>query len=161
MGQGLETIVDNEKKSRNDANELLNASVNYARRMLVKYGEFGPIAFSLAPDRKLNNETVPHKDMPADPAMLLQLLEEQLAEHSSRREIIAGATGVNVTMDKPSPEGYTDAVLVEIEHQSGYCVKAFVPYRMSGGQLRGLLPRIVRFGGVRVQDAAARWFAQR
>jgi uncharacterized membrane protein len=93
--------------------------------------------------------------------MLLQLLEDQLAERCSKQEIIAGATGVNVTMDKPSAEGYTDALLVEIEHQSGYSVKAFVPYRMSGGQLLGLLPRIVRFGGIRVQDAGARWFAQR
>ncbi|HEX3437248.1 MAG TPA: hypothetical protein VHT24_10820 [Pseudacidobacterium sp.] len=153
--------MENEKQSRNDANELINAVVNYARRMLMKYGEFGPIAFSLAPDRKINNETVAHKDMPADPSLLLDLLEQQLAERATRQEIIAAAAGANVSLDKPSPEGYTDAVLVEIEHQSGYCIKAFVPYRMSGGQLHNLLPRIVRFGGIRVHDAATRWFAQR
>jgi len=154
-------LVENEKQVRSDANELLNAIVNYARRMLVKYGEFAPIGFSLSPERKIHNETTAHKELPADPALLLDLLERQLAERAGKREIIAAAAGANVTLEKPSPEGHTDAVLVEIEHQSGYCIKAFVPYRMSGGFLHNIFPRIVRFGGIRVQDATGRWFAER
>jgi hypothetical protein len=151
----------NEKQVRRDANDLLNAIMNYARRMLVKYGEFAPIGFSLSPDRKLHNETTAHKDLPADPALLLDLLERQLAERAGKGEIIAAAAGANVTLDKPTPEGQTDAVMVEIEHQSGYSIKALVPYRMSGGFLRNIFPRLVRFGGIRVQDAAGRWFVER
>jgi hypothetical protein len=158
-GQGLGIVVDSEKQSRDDANELLNAAVNYAKRMLRKYGEFGPFGFSLNQQRELVNETVPRKDLPPDPAMLLQLLLDQLTERSSHKEIIAAATAANVTLAKTSEEGFSDALLVEIEHQNGYCIKAFVPYRMAGGQLLGVLPRVVRFGAVQVQNGAARLFA--
>ena len=158
-GQGLGIVVDSEKQSRDDANELLNAAVNYAKRMLRKYGEFGPFGFSLNQQRELVNETVPRKDLPPDPAMLLQLLQDQLTERSSNKEIIAAATAANVTLAKTSEEGFSDALLVEIEHQNGYCIKAFVPYRMAGGQLLGVLPRVVRFGAVQVQNGAARLFA--
>ncbi|WP_026443354.1 hypothetical protein [Pseudacidobacterium ailaaui] len=153
--------MDDTKQVRSDANELLNAVVNYARRMLIKYGEFAPIGFSLSPERRIHNETVAHPDLPADPPMLLELLEQQFRERASRGEIIAAAAGANVVLEKPTNEGHKDAVMIEIEHRNGYCVKAFVPYRMSGGFLHNLLPRIVRFGGLRVQDAAGRWFVER
>jgi hypothetical protein len=149
--------VTEDAQTREDANELLNAAVSYARRMLGKYGEFGPFGFSLDEKRELVNETVPRKDMPPDPAMLLDLLHDHLAERSSK--IIAAATAANVTLGKTSAEGFSDALLVEIEHQSGYCIKAFVPYRICGGQLFGLLPRYIRFGAVQLQDGVARLFA--
>jgi hypothetical protein len=152
--------MTDEAQTRDDANELLNASVHYAQRMLRKYAEFGPFAFSLDQNRELVNETSAHEELPADPAMLLDLLNKQLTERSARHEIIAAATAANVTLNKVSDEGFADALLVEIEHQSGYCIKAFVPYKMGGGQLYGLLPRVVRFGSVRVQNGEARFFAQ-
>jgi hypothetical protein len=151
--------VTEDAQTRDDANELLNAAVSYARRMLRKYGEFGPFSFSLSEKRELVNETVGRKDMPPDPAMLLELLHDQLAERSGKKEIIAAATAANVTMTKASSEGFSDALLVEIEHQSGYCIKAFVPYRIGGGQFLGILPRFVRFGAVQVQNGVARLFA--
>ncbi len=151
-------MVEN-AQTRDDANELLNAAVNYARRMLRKYGEFGPFGFSLNEKRELINETVPRKDMPPDPSMLLELLHEQLAERSGKKEIIAAAMAANVTMKKTSAEGFSDALMVEIEHQSGYCIKAFVPYRIGGGQFLGFLPRYIRFGAVQVQNGEARLFA--
>jgi len=152
--------VSDETQSRDDANELLNAAVQYARLMLRKYAEFGPFAFSLDQKRELVNETSAHKDMPADPVLLLELLQTQLAERSARKEIIAAATAANVSLNKTSDEGFSDALLVEIEHQNGYCVKAFVPYKMGGGQLYGLLPRVVRFGAIRIQNGEARFFAR-
>jgi len=151
--------VVEDAQTRDDANELLNAAVNYARRMLRRYGEFGPFGFSLNQQREVFNETVPRKDMPPDPTMLLELLQDQLTERSSKKEIIAAATAANVTLGKASAEGFSDALLVEIEHQSGYCIKAFVPYRIGGGQLHGLLPRYIRFGSVQVQNGVARLFA--
>ncbi|HLH33257.1 MAG TPA: hypothetical protein VKX41_01190 [Alloacidobacterium sp.] len=151
--------MSEDPRIRDDANELLNAAVNYARRMLRRYGEFGPFGFSLTGQREIVNETAPRKNVPPDPAMLLELLYEQLRERGSKKEIIAAATTANVTMSKPSTEGFSDALLVEIEHQSGYCIKAFVPYRIGGGQFFRLLPRHIRFGAVQVQDGEPRLFA--
>ena len=154
-----EQQIDDERV-REDANEVLNASVAYAKQMLRRYGEFGPFGFLMNQDGDVKMEPVGQQNMPADPAMLLDLLQQQLRERAKRGALRAAASTSNVTMQKASEEGYVDAIMVDIEHESGYCVKAFVPYRTTGGQFFGFFPRIVRFGGIRTQEGAARLFAR-
>jgi len=145
---------------REDANDVLNACVSYAKRMLRRYGEFGPFGFAMNEEGDVKMEPVTQRDMPADPVMLLDLLQQQFAERVRKGRLRAAATASNVTMGKPSDEGYPDAIMVDIEHASGYCVKAFVPYNITGGQLFGFFPRIIRFGAIRTQEGEARLFAQ-
>jgi len=154
-----EEQVEN-KQVREDANDVLNATVSYAKRMLRRYGEFGPFGFVMNQDGDVKIESIAQHDMPADPAMLLDLLQQQMAERARRGSLLAAASASNVTMQKASEEGYVDAIMIDIEHQSGYCVKAFVPYRITGGQFFGFFPRVVRFGGIRTQEGAARLFAR-
>lgn len=148
------------ERVREDANDVLNASVSYAKRMLRRYGEFGPFGFAMNPDGDVTMEPVAQHDMPADPAMLVGLLQQQLTERAIKGKLRAAASASNVTMGKPSNEGYADAIMVDIEHESGYCVKAFVPYRITGGQFFGFFPRVVRFGAIRTQEGEARLFAR-
>lgn len=145
---------------RDDANEVLNACVSYAKRMLRRYGEFGPFGFVMNRDGDVKFEAIAQQDMPADAEMLLGLLQQQLVERARRGNLRAAASASNVTMGKTSEEGYADAIMIDIEHESGYCVKAFVPYRVTGGQFHGFFPRVVRFGGIRTQEGAARLFAR-
>jgi hypothetical protein len=145
---------------REDANEVLNASVTYAKRMLRRYGQFGPFGYRMNQDGIVAMEAVAQHDMPPEPAMLLDLLYQQLGERAKKGLLVAAATASNVTTDKPSGEGFTDAVMVEIEHSRGYCIQAFVPYKITGGQLHGVFPRVVRFGALRTQEGAPRLFAR-
>jgi hypothetical protein len=143
---------------REDANEVLNAAVSYAKRMLRKYGEFGPFGYRMNRDGDVALEVVAQHNMPPDPSMLLELLYGQLAERAKKGLLVAAATASNVTMGRASKEGFQDAMMVDIEHQDGYCVKAFVPYRITGGQLHGIFPRVVRFGKLVVQKGEQRLF---
>ena len=145
---------------REDANEVLNASVTYAKRMLRRYGQFGPFGYRMNQDGIVAMEAVAQHDMPPEPAMLLDLLYQQLGERAKKGLLVAAATASNVTTDKPSGEGFTDAVMVEIEHSRGYCIQAFVPYKITGGQLHGVFPRVVRFGALRTQEGAPRLFSR-
>jgi hypothetical protein len=147
-----------EEQVREDANEVLNAAVAYAKRMLRRYGEFGPFGYRMNREGEVALEVVAQHDMPPDPPMLLELLYGQFAERAKKGLLLAAATASNVTMGKPSKEGFEDAVMVEIEHKKGYCIKAFVPYRITGGQLHGIFPRVVRFGRLLVQDSEQRLF---
>ena len=149
-----------EEQVREDANEVLNAAVSYAKRMLRKYGEFGPFGYRMNREGEVALVVVAQHDMPPEPSMLLDLLYQQLAERAKKGLLAAAGTASNVTMGKPSDEGFADAVMVEIEHPSGYCVQAFVPYRITGGQLHGVFPRVVRFGKLRVQQGAPRLFGR-
>jgi hypothetical protein len=155
----IEEQVEKEQV-REDANDVLNASVSYAKKMLRRYGEFGPFGFTMNRDGDVKMEPIAQQDMPPEPAMLLDLLYQQLGERAKRGSLRAAACASNVSMQKASDEGYTDAIMVDIEQQSGYCVKAFVPYRVTGGQFHGFFPRIVRFGAIRTQEGAARLFAR-
>jgi hypothetical protein len=151
-------VAETEELTREDANELLNTSVSYAKRMLRKYGEFGPFGYRLNEEGDAIMERIAQQDMPPDPALLLGLLHQQLAEKAHRGKFSAAATASNVTMAKASEEGYSDAIMIEIEHRSGYSVKAFVPYQITGGQLWGFFPRVIRFGAIHTQNAEAQLF---
>ena len=152
-------MAETDELVREDANDLLNAGVSYAKRMLRKYGEFGPFGYRLNEEGDVVMERIAQQEMPPDPALLLSLLRQQLAEKATRGGMTAAAMASNVSMAKASDEGYTDAIMIEIEHRKGYAVKAFVPYKITGGQLRGFFPRLVRFGVLRTQDAATQLFA--
>jgi hypothetical protein len=148
-----------EEQIREDANELLNACVSYSKRMLRKFGEFGPFGYRMNEEGDVIMERIAQQEMPPDASLLLGLLHQQLSEKAGRGIVFAAATASNVTMAKPSEEGYADAVMIEIEHRTGYSIKAFVPYRITGGQFHGFFPRVVRFGAIRTQNAEARLFA--
>lgn len=148
-----------EEQIREDANELLNACVSYSKRMLRKFGEFGPFGYRMNEEGDVIMERIAQQEMPPDASLLLGLLHQQLSEKAGRGIVFAAATASNVTMAKPSEEGYSDAVMIEIEHRTGYSIKAFVPYRITGGQFHGFFPRVVRFGAIRTQNAEARLFA--
>jgi hypothetical protein len=156
MGEGVGVhVAETEELVRDDANDLLNAGVSYAKRMLRKYGEFAPFGYRLNEEGEVVMERIAQQAMPPDPALLLGLLRQQLSEKAQRGRLSAAAMASNVTMGKPSEEGYADAIMIEIEHRRGYAVKAFIPYRITGGQLRGFFPRVVRFGAIRTQTAEA------
>ena len=141
-----------------DANDVLNASVSYAKRMLRRYGSFAPFSQRMSLDGKVSLEVVAQHDMPPDPAMLLELLHQQLAERVEKGLLLAAATASNVTLDTPTVEGYNDAVMIEIEHRDGYCRLAFVPYRILGGKFYPILPRIPKFGTMQTQEGTPRLF---
>lgn len=149
-----------EDQVREDSNEVLNAAVTYAKRMLRRYGQFGPFGYRMRTDGEVKLETVAQHDMPPEPSMLLDLLYQQVGERANKGLVIAAALASNVTMGKPSAEGYSDAVMVEIEHRGGYCVQAFVPYRITGGQIHGFFPRVVRFGAMHTQEGKPRLFGR-
>jgi hypothetical protein len=149
-----------EEQIRADADEVLNASMSYAKRMLRRYCAFGPFGYRMNLDGDVALEVVAQHDMPPEPAMLLELLHQQLAERAKKGLLVAAATASNVTLDAPSKEGFRDAVMVEVEHRSGYCMQAFVPYRISGGQFHRLFPRVVKFGALWAGEGAPRLFVR-
>jgi hypothetical protein len=141
-----------EETSRSLANDLLNPVVSMARLMLRKYGNFGPFGYFMDEERNVRRATLEIPRLPADPNALMRLLTDHLRKKTSHGSIRGVATGVNVTLAKPSAEEYADALVVHIELQDGYAAEAILPYQIIGGQLKGLLPRRVVFGQIHVNN---------
>lgn len=128
------------------ATDLLNAAMSYARLILRRYGQLAPFAFAIDREGQIARETLDIPRLPRDPERLYKLLSEHLANRIRRGMIEGVAVCANVALTSASAEGYTDAVDLVIEQQSGYALQVTVPYRIYGGQLHNLLPRRVTLG---------------
>jgi hypothetical protein len=150
-----------EERDRRTATQILNAVMSYARLILRKYGELGPFGFSMDREGQILRETLDLPRLPIDPQRQWKLLADHMAERVRRRAVQAVALAANVNLSVSSAEGYLDAVIVNIEEESGYAVEVTVPYKILGGQLRNLLPRRIVVGKVQMENAVGRFFAGR
>ncbi|HEV2325072.1 MAG TPA: hypothetical protein VGS10_14070 [Terracidiphilus sp.] len=147
-----------EEQDQAAANELLNTAMFYARKVLGRYGEIGPFAFSMKEDGSVSRETLEPTRFPADPASVLKILHDHVTARAHRGEIQAVAAAANISLAEPSEEGYSHAVVLQIERRGGYAIRVTVPYRIYGGQLWNLIPRRIALGNVTSQEIAATIF---
>lgn len=143
------------------ATQLLNASMSYARLILRRYGQLAPFAFAMDREGQIARQTLDIPRLPRDPERLWKLLAEHIANRVRRRQIQAVAMCANVALAAPSAEGYTDAVILTIEQESGHALQVTVPYKIYGGQLHNLLPRRIALGQTLVEEADPRFFDSR
>jgi len=151
-------MKNDEDQDRAAANELLNSAMDYARRVLKRYGEIGPFAFSMNDDGSVSRETLDRPQLPADAESLWKLLHDHVSERAHRGEIQAVAVAAIVTLAQPSQEGYSDGVVFHIERRGGYAIKVIVPYALYGGLLWNLIPRRVVNGKINVREIPATIF---
>ncbi len=141
-----------EEQNRAAANELLSTAMSFARRVLRRYGEISPFAFSMQADGSVSREMLELPQLPADPARLWKMVHDHGSKRADRGEIQAMAIAADVTLAQPSEEGYSDAIVFQIERRGGYAVKVTVPYRIYGGQLWPVLPRRIAQGNVTMEE---------
>lgn len=141
------------------ANQLLNAAMNYGRLILCKYGQTAPFGFAMDREGEVGRQTLEIPRLPSDPNRLWKLLSEHMAERVRRGQVQALVMAANVSLSEPSAEGYSDAMLLDIEEESGYAVEVTIPYRIYGGQLRNLLPRRMALGKMMVEESECRFFS--
>ncbi|HEY1809196.1 MAG TPA: hypothetical protein VGG42_11580 [Acidobacteriaceae bacterium] len=140
------------------ATQLLNATVSFARLVLRRYGELGPFGFAIDREGEVVRETVDRPRLPRDPERLWKVLGEHMTEQVRRGRVKAFAMVANVTLAEPSAEGFGDAVVLEIEQETGSAMEVTVPYKVYGGQLKNLIPRRISFGKVQVEERDCRIF---
>lgn len=140
------------------ATQLLNAAMAYARLILKRYGQLAPFAFAIDRDGNVVRETLELPRLPRDPERLFRLMREHVAERIRRGLIRGVALCANVSLSAPSQEGYTDAVDLTIEQESGHAVQVTVPYKIYGGQMHNLLPRRISLGKLVSEEGRAQLF---
>ena len=156
IGSGAGSSLE---QGRRRANQMLNAVMSFARIILRKYGELGPFGYSMDREGQISRETLEIPRLPSDPKRLWKLLAEQMQRQARRGAVQAVAMAANVSLAEASAEGYGDAVVINIEEESGYAIEVTVPYRIYGGQLKNLLPRRIALGKMVVDDAVPHLFA--
>jgi len=114
--------------ARADVEKVMNPLLELAGDLLQKYGEFYPFAGFLDSEGAFHlTATYDGNEHPSSTLVIADL--RRVFEHTASQEhyrAIGLAYDVRVT--PPGSSGKVDAVLVELEHHSGYRVNVCWPY---------------------------------
>ena len=119
----------NEERAEHELEQLLNAVIPLAQRMLATHGQFYPFAAAVKQDGKLtfipNAKEVQQKPAPQS---LADRLREQLIMGASNGDYRATGLCQDVRVSLSGEMGRSDAVLISIEHLNGRAMDVFLPY---------------------------------
>jgi hypothetical protein len=113
-----------------ELDQLLNALLPFAERMLMRHGEFHPFACSM----KSNGEIVDvgAADGTEHPASsdLISILVDGLTLDARSGKIRASGICLNMRLHESFDRAETDAICCRLEHVSGQAVAVYIPYKM-------------------------------
>jgi hypothetical protein len=115
---------------------LMNAILPVAERMLARHREFYPYGGYMRHDGTIAHlgAADPDTDRPKS-ENLLYVVRSSLREIADRKQCEAAALVFNVSIALPSSCQRTDAIQLCIEHEGGYAVEVFVPYRLTDDEV--------------------------
>ncbi|WP_353645043.1 hypothetical protein [Mesorhizobium sp. WSM2239] len=119
---------------KTQAQILLDAVLPFAEKMLAEHGEFFPLAGALSPSGEVVS-VGGHDGREHPPSTeIIELLASGLRQGANSGEYVATALVYDVRVTPPTATEPTDAIAAELEHQDGYAVTVFFPYRLANGQ---------------------------
>jgi len=128
---------------RAEAERLVEEGLAVAERMLRERGELVPFGYVRAPDGSTRPVVASDLDDGQESSAVVELLTLGLRKGAEAGDYTAAAIFVDVRITPPGSSTETDAVLVEIEHRSGYCADIVFPYQRAGDDK-------IRFGEDRI-----------
>jgi len=119
-----------------EAEEVMNAGIPFAQKMLEAHGEFYPFALARATSGKVVAVAAPAAEEHPTSQQVIDQLVASLKTGVARGEYRATAIFADARVLPPGKRESTDAVRVSLEHIAGYCVDVFFPYsRGSDGKV--------------------------
>ena len=115
--------------SNEDIDALLNAVLPFAQQMLGKYGEFYPIGASMNAAGEVGLVGVMPESEHPEAQEIIDLLLAQLVDDARKHEIKGSVICFDASAIPPGESAKRDAICAHLEHESGICVAAFLPYR--------------------------------
>lgn len=119
------------KTPKQEAEELMNACVPLAKRMLNEHGEFYPYGGCMSQNgdiihvgAKIEGTNKPNSEP------LIDLLRNDFHKSAVQGRCKATAVIFDVRIPLPGSGEKTDAIQVCLDHQDGYSVEVFFPYQI-------------------------------
>jgi len=116
------------EQTQTDVDEMVNAALNAAQRLLSENGEFLPFGLGVASDGVLRAFGVDEGVLPPEPASKDVVEALQAGFASGRAELRA----VAVVADVRLKDGGGDAINVSLEHSEGPAMNVQLPYSRQG-----------------------------
>jgi hypothetical protein len=111
-----------------DLNELLNALLPFAERMLTEHSEFFPFAATMKPDGETTAVGAYDGDEHTPSQVLIDLLADSFRRQAQNEEIKAAGICYDVRTIPPGQNEKCDAVCCSLEHRTGEALDVYLPY---------------------------------
>lgn len=119
-----------------DSEELMNAALPLAERLLTEQGEFYPYGMSMKPSGEIvsvagydGRERPPSQD-------IIDLLVAAFHADAHAGKVKATALVYDILVKDPKTNTESDAIAVALDHRDNYSVVVLFPYSLVSGQLR-------------------------
>jgi hypothetical protein len=115
--------------AKTDAEELMNALLPLAKRMLREHREFFPYGGVLKDDREIVHigATVPGESRPKS-RDLIELLKQELRGWAVANGCMTTGLVYDVKVVPPGSNEKVDAIEILLDHREGYSAEVFYPY---------------------------------
>lgn len=121
--------------AKTESDNLLNAVVPFAEKMLTQYGEFYPYGAALTPTGQVVSvAATPGGEKPPS-ADVIKLLTAGFKQGAKERKYKATALVYDALVQLSESKLKSDAIAVSINHKDGYSVVVYLPYSRAGQKL--------------------------
>ncbi|GFE65232.1 hypothetical protein [Litoreibacter roseus] len=120
---------------KQDAEELMTASIEFAEQLLQNYGEFFPFGAAMKPDGQMILVAGYDGDERPPSHEIIDLLNAGFRSSAVGGDYKATALTYDVRVSLPGTSRKSDAVAIALDHEGDYSVVVYWPYKLSRGEV--------------------------
>jgi len=122
--------------AKQESEELMNAVLPLAEKMLRQHGEFYPYGGYMKSDGTIVDVGAGDPDTEHPKSQdLIYVLRCSFRKMANANQCRAVAIVFNVAVSLPGSNRKSDAIQVCVEHADGYSAEVFFPYQMMGNEI--------------------------
>lgn len=119
---------------KEESQQLMDAVLPLAEKLLTEHGEFFPYGGAMTPTGEIVSVAAYDGDEHPPSSELINLLNQAFRSAAAKKEYKATALVYDVRIQLPSGEP-SDAIAINLDHESGYSVVVLLPYALNSGNL--------------------------
>lgn len=120
---------------KEESQQLLDAVLPLAEQLLTEHGEFFPYGGALTQEGKIVSVAAYDGDEHPPSSEVISMLQNAFISAADSKEYKATALVYDVRVPLPESDEKSDAIAINLDHESGYSVIVFLPYKLTGGEL--------------------------
>ena len=125
----------NMQEGKDESQELMDAVLPLAEKLLTEHGEFFPYGGAMTPEGQIVSVAAYDGEEHPPSSEVIDLLHQAFQSAAKNKEYKATALVYDVRVQLANGEP-SDALAVELDHESGYSVVVLLPYALNDGQFQ-------------------------